>query len=219
MPFAKASDGSLTGPYAVYYTLYEAAKRHLTESDPTTTDWEGSKPLINNGKIGTMVLGSWAVVQMQQAGKNAADIGYMTFPILVNGKQYVSAGPDYTYGINKDSTDDNKLAAMLYVKYLVEQSNFDADQGGVPTVKDHKLPTSLQDFNGVTLVPDNPAPAGEEDLFTKINNESEISLNADNKHVSDIVENALAGKPTLDQIMANWNSKWTAAEKKYGAVK
>lgn len=40
-------------------------KRGLTEDDPTTTDWEGCKPMMNNGQIGVMVLGSWAVVQMQ----------------------------------------------------------------------------------------------------------------------------------------------------------
>ena len=70
-------------PYAVYYILYEAVKRGLTEADPTTTDWEGSKPRINNGQIGAMVLGSWAIVQMQAAGDHADDIGYMPFPITV----------------------------------------------------------------------------------------------------------------------------------------
>ena len=58
---------------------------HLAEADPTTTDWEGSKPRINNGQIGAMVLGSWAIVQMQAAGDHADDIGYMPFPITVKG--------------------------------------------------------------------------------------------------------------------------------------
>ena len=41
-PFAKGALGADDmGPYAVYYTLYEAVKRGLTEDDPTTTDWEG----------------------------------------------------------------------------------------------------------------------------------------------------------------------------------
>ena len=38
-----------SGPYAVYNILYEAVKRGLTEADPTTTDWEGSKTRMNNG--------------------------------------------------------------------------------------------------------------------------------------------------------------------------
>lgn len=56
-PFADRGDG--TGPYAVYYTLYEAVHRGLTEEDPTTTDWEGSKSMLNEGRIGCMALGSW----------------------------------------------------------------------------------------------------------------------------------------------------------------
>ena len=59
-----------SGPYAVYNILYEAVKRGLTEADPTTTDWEGSKIRMNNGEIAVMVLGSWAIVQMRDAGPN-----------------------------------------------------------------------------------------------------------------------------------------------------
>ena len=91
-PFSDRGDG--TGPYAVYNVLYEAVKRGLTEDDPTTTDWEGCKGMINSGKIGCMALGSWAITQMQEAGENGDDIGYMTFPITVDGKQYIAEGPD-----------------------------------------------------------------------------------------------------------------------------
>lgn len=113
-PFADRGDG--TGPYAVYKILYDAVSMGLTEDDPTTTDWEGCKPMINNGQIGCMVLGSWAIVQMQAAGPNADDIAYMPFPISVNGTQYASAGADYCFGVNKNISDDNKIASMLYIK-------------------------------------------------------------------------------------------------------
>ena len=33
----------MTGPYAVYYVLYEAVARGLIEDDPTTTDWKEVK--------------------------------------------------------------------------------------------------------------------------------------------------------------------------------
>ena len=55
--------------------LYDAVANGLTEDDYSTTDWEGCKPMINNGEIGTMVLGSWAVAQMKAAGDNGDDIG------------------------------------------------------------------------------------------------------------------------------------------------
>ena len=214
-PFAKNDD--MTGPYAVYYVLYEAVKQGLTEDDPTTTDWEGSKPMINNDQIGCMVLGSWAVSQMQAAGEHADDIRYMSFPISVDGKQYATSGADYSYGVNVNASDDNKIASMLYIKYLTEQSGFAYSQGGVPILKSDELPETLSDFADVTLVVDNPSPDDEADLQSNVNNESEVSLNADNTHVARVVEAALNGDETLDDIVADWNEAWNAAEEKYGA--
>ena len=57
----------MTGPYAVYYTLYESVARGLIEESPSSTDWESSKRRINEGEIATMVLGSWAVEQCKEA--------------------------------------------------------------------------------------------------------------------------------------------------------
>ena len=204
-----------SGPYAVYYTLYEAVARGLTEDDPTTTDWEGSKPMINNGQIGTMVLGSWAIVQMQDAGDNADDIGYMPFPITVDGTQHASAGADYCYGINLNASDDNKIAAMLYIKWLTESSNFAYDQGGVPVLKSQEYPDTLAAFDGIELIEDTAAPAEIADLQGNVSNGSELSLNADQTHVQRIVEGAINGDETLDDIVADWNEAWNAAVDQY----
>ena len=212
-PFA--DNGDETGPFAVYNILYQAVSQELVEDDPTTTDWEGCKGMINNGEIGCMVLGSWAVVQMQEAGDNADDIGYMPFPITVDGKQYASAGPDYCYGINVHSDYDNQLASMIYVKWLTEESNFSYDQGGIPICVGNEYPEVLAAFDGVELVVDNPAPEGEEDLFGEINTESEISLNADNTHVQDVLEHALNGDKTMEEIADEWNQAWTDAQEEY----
>lgn len=211
-PFADRGDQ--TGPYAVYYTLYEAVVRGLIEDDPTTTDWEGCKGMINRGEIGTLVLGSWAVTQMQDAGPNADDIGYMPFPITVDGKQYASAGPDYCYGINVKSSDDEKIAAMLYVKWLTEKSNFAYDEGGIPIVKGAEYPPTLASFDGIKLVIDNPAPAGEETLFNEVNTESELGINMENTHVQRIVEAAMDKSETLNDIVNDWNQKWSDAQQK-----
>ena len=207
--------GDDTGIYNLYRILYDAVANGLIEDDYTTTDWEGCKGMINNGEIGCMVLGSWAVVQMQEAGDNADDIGYMPFPITVDGKQYASAGPDYCYGINVHSDYDNQLASMIYVKWLTEESNFSYDQGGIPICVGNEYPDVLAAFDGVELVVDNPAPEGEEDLFGEINTESEISLNADNTHVQDVLEHALNGDKTMEEIADEWNQAWTDAQEEY----
>lgn len=213
-PFADRGDG--TGPYAVYNTLYEAVKRGLTEEDPTTTDWEGSKGMLNKGEIGCMALGSWSVVQMQQAGDNADDIGYMTFPITVDGKQYAAAGPDYNYGVNCNSSKDNQIAAMCYIKWLVEKSGFAQGEGGLSIVTGDEYPEALKALDGVELVVNNPAAAGEENLFNDINNDSELGINVSEAVPTQIVEEAISGTKTMEDMSAEWNEKWTAAQKSNG---
>lgn len=215
-PFQKHDD--MTGPYAVYYTLYEAVARGLTEEDPTTTDWEGSKGMINNGQIGCMVLGSWAVIQMQEGGSHPEDIAYMPFPITVNGKQYASAGPDYCYGINSKVSSDNQIASMLYVKWLVDESGYAFDSGAIPTKQGSDYPEVLSAFDGIDFIIDNPPLEGEEELFNTINNESEIGLNSSNEPKQAIVEAALLKSMTLDEIMDEWNQKWSSAQENNGVT-
>ena len=216
-PFADRGDG--TGPYAVYKILYDAVSMGLTEDDPTTTDREGCKPMINNGEIGCMVLGSWAIVQMQAAGDNADDIAYMPFPISVNGTQYASAGADYCFGVNKNISDDNKIASMLYIKWMSESSNFAYDQGGVPVLKSQEYPETLKAFDGIALVADAQAPAEIADLQPNVNQESELSLNADQTHVQRVVEAAINGDESYDDIIADWNEAWNAAVDEYAPAK
>ncbi len=215
-PFADRGDE--TGPYAVYNTLYEAVKRGLTEEDPTTTDWEGSKGKLNNGEIGCMALGSWSVVQIQQAGEHADDIGYMTFPITVNGKQYAAAGPDYNYGINCNSSKDNQIAAMCYVKWLVEKSGFAQGEGGLSVVIGDEYPEALKALDGIELVVNNPAEAGEENLFNDINNDSELGINVSGAVPTQIVEEAVSGSKTIEEMSVEWNEKWTAAQESNGVT-
>lgn len=215
-PFKKHE--TMTGPYAVYYTLYESVARGLTEDDPTTTDWEGSKGMLNNGSIGCMVLGSWAIVQMQTAGENPDNIGYMPFPVTVNGKQYATAGPDYNYAINRNISRDNQLAAMLYVKWLTEESGFAYDEGGIPIVQGSEYPETLKAFDGIELISDNDTREGEETLYNDINNGSEIGLGTAKEPKQAIVEAAITGDKTLDEIMAEWNEKWTKAQIDHGVT-
>ncbi len=215
-PFASRGDG--TGPYAVYNVLYEAVSRGLIEDDPTTTDWEASKGMLNRGEIGTMVLGSWAYTQMREAGDTPDDVGYMSFPITINGKQYASAGPDYMYGININSSDDKKIASMLYVKWLTEKSGFAFSEGGIPIVKGEAKPEVYSAFEGVEFVVDNPPVAGEETLLNDINTKSEVGINMENTHVQRVLEAAFDKSETMDEIAADWNSKWTAAQTDLGAT-
>lgn len=213
-PFADRGDQ--TGPYAVYNLLYEAVSRGLTEEDPTTTDWEGSKARLNRGEIACMALGSWSIAQMKSAAEHGDDVAYMPFPISVKGKQYTSVSPDYNYGINCNSSADNQLAAMLYVKWLIDKSGFEVSQGGIPIKVNAQLPDFLKTFEGVGLLYDLPTPAGEETLGNDVNNESELGVNVSGGLAKAVVEAAINGQPGMKELAAEWDEKWTAAQEKCG---
>ena len=211
-PFSDPGNGS--GAYNIYKVLYDAVAEGLTEDDYTTTDWEGCKGMMNRGEIGTMVLGSWAYSQMQAAGDHPEDIGYMSFPITVDGKQYASAGPDYAFAINVNSSDDNKLASMIFVKWMTEKSGFSYNEAGIPiATDDNTYPDLYSAFEGIDYVSDDAALEGEEDLLSVLNADSELNFNnGGDKKVQAIVEHAANGDMTFDEIMEDWNMKWTDAQ-------
>ena len=210
-PFADRGDG--TGPYAVYKILYDAVKEGLIEEDYTSSDWEGRSGMMNRGEIATMVLGSWAFTQMQEAGDHPEDIGYMAFPITIDGKQYAPAGGDYNFGINVQATDDQKLAALYYLKWLTHESGFTFSEGGVPIDKNGAYPDLYAAFAGIDMLADEPALPGEETLLNELNSESELALNAGgNTKVQEIIEHAFNGDKDFDAIMADWNEAWSDAQ-------
>ena len=215
-PFADPGDG--TGAYNVYKILYDAVQKGLTEEDYTTTDWEGSKGMLNRGEIGCMVLGSWSFTQMVAAGDNGQDIGYMPFPISVNGEFCAPASPDYKFGINKNSSEDKQKAAEIFVKWITDESGFSYNEGGLPitTKADAQYPDTYKEFGELklTFVPDESALQGEESYLSDLNKETELNIvNSGNEKVQKIIEAAAAGE-SFDDIMAEWNTKWSDAQKK-----
>lgn len=211
-PFTKNDD--MTGPYAVYYVMYEAVARGLVEEDPASSDWESSKRMINNGEISAMILKSWCIEQLVGAGDHPEDVAYMPFPITVDGKQATASGGNYAYGINNKASEDNQIAAMLYVKWMLEESTIFDDEGSIPALKERELPDSLAGFAGIELLSDNPAQKGEETLYDDLCNMSELLNN--NYPVTEVVEAAMYGTKTLDELMAEWNQKWADAQESYG---
>lgn len=213
-PFADPGDG--THAYNVYKLLFDAVSEGLIEDDYTTTDWEGSKGMLNNGEIGCMVLGSWAYPQMQQAGDHAEDVGYMSFPITIGGKQYSPADSDYCFGINVDADADHQAAAMVFVKWMTEESGYSYNEGGLPlAVGDEEYPEVYDDFiaNKVEFIADDAAVEGEEDLLNALNADSELMVGAGgNDKIQELIEHAANKDMSFDEIMNEWNQKWSDAQ-------
>ena len=212
-PFA--DQGNATGPYAVYKILYDATAEGLIEDDYTTTDWEGCKPMLNNGQIACMVLGSWAFTQMRDAegGEHPEDVGYMAFPVSIDGKQYAPAGGDYNFAINVQASYEEKLASLYYLKWLTHESGFAYSEGGVPIDKNGQYPDLYAAFDGIDMLSDADSLPGEETLLNEMNAESELNFNAGgNTKVQEIIEHAFNHDKSFDEIMADWNAAWSDAQ-------
>ena len=202
--------------YTIYNTLYTVAKEGVIESDPTTSDWEQSKVDLANGKVAVMVLGSWAVPQIQKINEDNADnIMFEAFPVTASdGKQYMPIGGDYNYGINVNSK--HKKAARKFIDWMVNESDYAVDNGGIPTVKGAEYPKALQDSQdaGVELIEENPAPEGKESLFSDINNESELGIGSTDTEKQRIIDAAVGNsKESFDDIMKDFNTRWANAIK------
>ncbi|PXW92213.1 ABC-type glycerol-3-phosphate transport system substrate-binding protein [Streptohalobacillus salinus] len=195
--------------YDHYKLMYDVAEQELIEEDPLTTDWESSKVMMNNGEIATMVLGSWALEQIQTAGPNADDIAIMPFP---NDKDRTlfSLGADMNISVSKFS--ENKPAAFAWVDWFINESGYSVEQaGGISASKDAPLPDALADAGDAEFVMLTPSPDELKGKLDEIDKESEVGLwLEDNKQI--LVEAAIGNRDmSYDDIMEDWNNKWEAA--------
>lgn len=197
--------------YELYKLMYDVAQKGLIEKDPTTTDWETSKADLANGKIGTMVLGSWAIGQIQGLSKTPEDIGFMPFPTNAD-KVIMPLADDYTIGISSKSS--NKEAARAWVDWFINKSTYPTTEGGgMSPAVGAELPATLKQFEGtdIEFKFQTPAKAGQEGLVDKIDKDSEIGLwQPDFK--KRIIEAAIGNKKeSYDDIMKDLNDKWKAS--------
>mgnify|MGYP000656360668 FL=1 len=65
------------------------------------------------------------------------------------------------------------------------------------------------------LVEDTTAPSEIADLADNVKQEAELALNADETHVQRVVEAAVNGDETLDDIVADWDDSGGKAVEKY----
>lgn len=201
--------------YEIDSLLYRIVERGLSEQDPTTTNWEESKDLLGTGQIGAMVLGSWAVPQMQDAaeanGSSRDVIGFWPMPWEVDGQLRASVNRDYAIGVSRHSS--NKATARAWLDYFIDDTGFAEAQGGLSPLIDGPVPSTLSDFEeyDVELVELDPAPAGEESLLSDIFNRAEIDLNGDayRREFIDVARGAIGGD--MDSVFADLNSRWADA--------
>lgn len=200
--FAK---GSAT--YTALNYLYEAVKGGYTEDDPTTTDWETSKQMMADGKIGFMALGSWAIGQFQAKSKTPQNIKFMPVPSRHNGKATIQIGSDYGMGVNKNSK--NIELAKAFVKFFVAE--YPNDSNMISSVVGAKLPAYLSGAKNVVLVQQKSGTLKQATDQDAVQKASLINL-TDGTWIQKIIEIGIGnGDKTFDEYMADMNSRWAKA--------
>lgn len=203
-PFSKG-----TSSYIVYQLLYDIVKEGLCEEKEEGINWNMAEKLLNRGEIGCMLVEWDRIAEIQEAGTNPDDIGYMPFPYNIDGIQYATTTIDSYYAVNKNS--ENKATAKAWINYMIKNEDYVASEGAVAIGKKAELPKLLQNFKDVELVVDltpTPENVGE---FDRLNEQSGIFID-ENKEIQRIVEAARTGEESFDDIMTDWNQRWKEAK-------
>lgn len=193
-----------TGHYEVYKLLYDLVASGYTEEDVLNCDWYKTCQMLNNGEIGCIAIGSWALDQIRNVGPHGDNIAFMPFPNNINGKQYVTASVDFSYGIS--SRSENKDLAKAYVAFMLEESGYAIDRENVSTFKADLYPKSilaLGDIEVLTEVNDFDENWSFHQTLSK-----DLNLNNVNEFQR-IIKAASGIEPeSFDSIMADWNKRW-----------
>ncbi|WP_416967678.1 extracellular solute-binding protein [Streptomyces sp. 4F14] len=198
--------------------LYDIVKQGLAEKDPATSNWELSKPQLAKGQIATQWLGTWAIVQFQdaakQAGVNPDDIGFMPFPAQTGGKFCSTVSPDYNQAVNVHSK--HKEAARAWIDWFTEKSGYDKDNLAISPLQNAPLPAVLKPYEdaGVKLIELDDTQGARVKL---IDNESEVGIYAPDYRLNLVDLARGARKGNLDDFLGDLGKKWTAAEKNVGS--
>lgn len=198
--------------YVLYKLMYDVVNQGLTEADPTTTDWESSKQMMADGEIASMVLGSWAISQVQALASNPDDIGYMPFPYTnADGNIYSVSSGDYTMGISVHS--ENKVTARAWIDFFADESGYATSEGFIPPLKTDPFPSNLSAFSdlGVIFISENAGEGDLDGLFDTLDNEAEIGFwTPDFKQQ---LVDAARGQTSesLTDIFDDLNDAWNAA--------
>ena len=196
--------------YELYKIMYEMAKNKYIEDDPITSDWESSKQMLADGKIGMMVLASWAYPQITALTDKKDSIGLAMFPLpAADGNNYLPMGGDYNIAINKNSK--NIELSKKFINFFLRESGYVQNYGVISPDKTAKNPQYVEELlaaaNGHVLQDVyNPRPA-EEEKIKNIQNNSGIDLQAGDAFKQEIIDAGLQGK-SFDDIMKKMNEKW-----------
>ena len=193
--------------YQTYKLLYDIVYKKLCEEDITAGDWESSKKALNDGKIASMAIGSWAIWQFRAAGDHGEDVAFMPFPCNIGGKQYMTITTDYCYAVSKNS--DNKATAKAFIDFMLDESGYALDHDTISIVRTDPYPDSYGEMDNVGLLVTGSAEKDNEGKFDILSQNLNLTDGSEQKR---IMESAAGiSTETFDEIMNDWNERWESS--------
>lgn len=204
--FTYEKDAYLEGSthYQSFRLLYDIVDKGFCESDPAKSDWEKCKGMLNEGKIGCLAIGSWAISQFKGAGENGDAIAFMPFPYEIEGRQYMTVSTDYCYGVSKNS--EHPEAARAFLDFMLDESGYALAQETLSIVKTDPYPDAYGDMENVILLTNGTATGSEYTHRNKLL--GKLSLE-DGYEAQRVIDSALGNsEESFDDIMEDWNRRW-----------
>lgn len=203
--------------YVAHKVLFDAVRLGYSEKEPLSIG--EAQNMFIDGKIAVLNADFWLweflETAAQRAGKDPSIIGFMPFPSNIDGRQFTFTSGAHFIGIHKNSANQEEVKELF--TWLLDQSSYALDQNRIPARIDSKLPSHYDDFVNadVVFLAVAPAAAGEEGLYYKIRNESNIGYLGE---LQQAVIDAARGKgqKNFSGLMATANEQWATARKTLG---
>ncbi|ELC3206674.1 carbohydrate ABC transporter substrate-binding protein [Vibrio parahaemolyticus] len=177
----------------------------LTEKDLMTNSWEDSKNAIAKGDAAMYYLGNWVIPQVIERGAKSENIGFMPIPADDSGVLKAQMNHDWAYAVSRHSK--NKETAKAYLKFLIEESDFDKIAGFIPTLKS-KQPSLAQLNEYMSYEPIVIQTPVSSSAFIQVNNRSKIDFYAGG-YIQDVMTSR-----NFEEALEKLDSRWNRAKKR-----
>lgn len=181
--------------------LRTIADKGYGEKDLMSTNWDGSKKDLAQGKVAMMYLGTWLPPQIVDNGAKMEDLGMFPFP----GTKALTMSADRYYGVTNSSKSPE--AAKAFLKYMWTEGNLLPRMGFIPPNKDFKSESPFMNEIVSLNLPIIEQEADSPDYQSVINKAEIDNFNLAQEYVT---------SKDLNSIVEKYNKKWSDAKKALG---
>ena len=192
---------------SAYYQSLKILKNLIdkgyTEKELKANTWEESKEAIATGKAAMYYLGNWIIPQIIGKGAPSQNIGFMPMPGDNSGDLKAQMNHDFGYAISKYSK--NKETAKAFLKYLLDESDYDLVSGFIPTVK-NRIPQLPQLHEFIDYAPKIIQSSGQSENFINVANKSNIDF-----YCGGYIQDVLTS-PDFEKALQRLDERWHQAK-------